>query len=135
MNRIPIPTDNIYKFYALFGLALIFASVLMVFVTTSNTNEEVFKRTIEMETLKAVKEPTAPEKVRAEILQKLIDIAIADKKFINQLCGGVLGIGIVAVVFGFSRWHMLVQPAQDELVRLQIRKLKEEIRMSTRARR
>ena len=38
-SNIPLPTDNIYKFYALFGIALIVSSILAITYISSNTFE------------------------------------------------------------------------------------------------
>jgi len=40
-SKIPLPTDNIYKFYALFGLLLFITSGLTVVWNSNTTNETI----------------------------------------------------------------------------------------------
>ncbi len=46
-SKIPIPTDNIYKFYALFGLVILISCIAAFLYVYSSTNELIFKKAIE----------------------------------------------------------------------------------------
>jgi len=79
-DRIPIPTDNIFKFYALFGLLLfVFCSGSIIYVYHS-TNELVFQVAIELETIQQNQNPSPVDKLKMDVLMKRLDIAINDRK-------------------------------------------------------
>lgn len=63
-NKIPLPTDSIYKFYALFGLLLFIFSIGSTIYVSRSTNELVFTSAIEFETLKVIEKPTSVEIAR-----------------------------------------------------------------------
>lgn len=52
-SRVPLPTDNIFKFYALFGLLLTIFSAGSVLYVNKSTNDLAFEIAVEYETLKA----------------------------------------------------------------------------------
>lgn len=126
-SRIPIPTDNIFKFYALFGLlTLVFSFGSSIYLTKS-TNELLFTAVVELETLKALPHTSPVDEVRKQVLQRKIEIASDDKKTLQAGCGLLAGFAVVGLVYGFRKWHSEIQPVQDELARLQLRKLRAEV--------
>lgn len=127
-TRVPIPTDNIYKFYALFGLALLFACII-AFVSTYNTHlDRTFDVHEELEILKKLKKPTGEQQVRIEILERKAEIDPENKKFYMSIINGGVGISIVIISFGFFMWQFKVQPKQDELIKKQLEKIDLEIK-------
>lgn len=126
-NRIPLPTDNIYKFYALFGLLLaIFGTGATLYVNKS-TNDLAFEIAVEYETLKADPVRSVSQEVRFQVLQKKLEIARKDKNVFLYGLSVVIGIGIFMVLYGFKKWHTEVQPIQDQMARLSLKKLKREV--------
>lgn len=126
-NRVPVPTDSIYKFYALFGLLLfVFCAASTIYVTRS-TNDLIFTSSIEYEILKAIEKPTAVETAKREGIEKRVEIAVSDKALFSKVLGVIAGLAIVAMAYGFSKWHRQVQPIQDETARLQLEKLRHEV--------
>jgi hypothetical protein len=126
-NPIPLPTDNIYKFYALFGLLLaIFGTGATLYVNKS-TNDLAFEIAVEYETLKADPVRSVSEEVRFQVLQKKLEIAKNDKNTFLFGLAAVIGVGILMVWYGFKKWHTEVQPIQDEMARLNLRRLKREM--------
>jgi len=134
-SKIPLPTDNIYKFYALFSLLLFVFSIGGVIYLSNSTNAVVFENWVEVETLRAEKELSPGRKARKEALEKQIEIAVDNKKTGIQALGGLSAFAICLMVFGFSVWQKKIQPVSDEtastqldIAKLQRLKLREELK-------
>lgn len=126
-SRIPLPTDNLFKFYALFGLLLVIFGCGATLYVSKSTNDLLFEIAVEYETLKADPVRTVSQEARFQVLQKKIEIAGKDKALFLSGLGGVIGIGILMVWYGFRKWHTEVQPIQDEISRLTLKKLRREV--------
>jgi hypothetical protein len=126
-NNIPLPTDSIYKFYALFGLLLFIFSIGSTIYISRSTNDLVFTSAIEYETLKAIEKPTSVEIAKRVGIEKRVEIAPADKKFFLYSLGVIAGLATFAMIYGFTKRHRDIQPIQDETARLQFEKLKLEV--------
>lgn len=133
-NRIPLPTDNVYKFYALFGLLLlIFCGTALLYVNQS-ANERFFSLYPQLEALKQLPKPSAEELAKITILKRSIEISMSDKDFFTHSIGALGGIALFLSGFGFYKWEKTIQPIQDraakaqaELIELQLVKLKREL--------
>jgi hypothetical protein len=126
---VPIATDNIYKFYALFGLVvLIFSGVVFVYAYTKHY-EAAYKDFLTLETLRATPESTlsAEDQVRKRILERKVKIDLSNKNIYSGISGAIGGIGILLMAVGFYHWQTKVQPKQDQLLDLQLEKLRREI--------
>jgi hypothetical protein len=127
-TKVPLPTDNIYKFYAMFGLFLMFLS-MWAFVTTYNTYlERSFSLTEELETLNSLKELSQKQKSRKIVLEKQKEIDPLNKSFFMQFVGGGIGASIVLMIFGFYKWHTKIQPIQDKTAAVHLQKLELEVK-------
>lgn len=126
-SRIPLPTDNIFKFYALFGLLLFVFGLGASIYNTKSTNEFMTNAVVELETLKAISAPGAGQTARKQVLERLIEVAKADKEFFRWAIAGVVAVGFWMMIGGFRVWHVKIQPVQDEIARLQLSKLKAEL--------
>lgn len=134
MEKIPLPTDNIYKFYALFGLLLLVFSIGGTVALQRGTNETVYRLYVELESIRIAgaapaENATAREgspSVREALLKRLIEVAQQDRKSLTIGLSVLAGISIVLIVAGFYMWQTQVQPLQDELLRLQLRRLRGE---------
>lgn len=126
-SRIPLPTDNIYKFYALFGLLLlIFSMGAMVYVSNS-TNNLIYESAVDYEVLKADPSRSVAEEARFKLLEKKFEIAAKNKKVFLYFLGVVVTVGAYMMFYGFKKWHTEVQPMQDEMARLALKKLKQDV--------
>jgi hypothetical protein len=126
---VPIATDNIYKFYALFGLVmLIFSGVALVYAYTQHY-EAAYKDWIALETLKAKPESmlSTEETVRKRILESKIEIDRGNKTTYTIISSCIGAIGLLLMWSGFYHWQTKVQPKQDQLLDLQLEKLRREI--------
>ena len=126
-SKIPIPTDNIYKFYALFGLFLFLFSGYLFIQIHHSFNDIGFSHFVEYEVLKDIKKPTKEQDARKAILERKLEIAIVNKKTFLRAVGVFMGIAICLMAYGFFRWHKVIQPIQDEIMKKQLEKLELEI--------
>ena len=126
-SRIPLPTDNVYKFYSLFGILLIIFSLGSTVYVSSSTNELILDTAIEYHSLENDPARTSLEEAQYLVLKKKIDIAKSNKFFYMYFLGGVLGMGIILAWYGFKKWHREIQPVQDEIAKLTLLKLKKEL--------
>jgi hypothetical protein len=126
-NRVPLPTDNVYKFYALFGLLLVIFALSAGIYTTKTTNDQMFVAIVELEELESIATPSPKELAKRAVIERQMELAKSDRQVFYW--GGIaLGVmGAIGMMFGFERWHSVIQPKQDELVELQLMKLRHEV--------
>lgn len=120
-NRVPIPTDNIYKFYALFSLLLFVFSIGSSIYVTKNTNDELLKIAPDLIRLEQLSHPTIVDEENKKLLAKKMRVTISDKETFTWGLVLVAGLSILGMTYGFQKWHTVVQPRQDRLLELQIR--------------
>ncbi|KKD60181.1 hypothetical protein RN22_12735 [Grimontia sp. AD028] len=128
-SRIPLPTDNIYKFYALFGLLLVIFGLGAFLYVNQSTNNLMYEVIVEHQTLKNIPDQvrTVQEETRFQVLDNKIRIGKQNENFFNSCIAFIIAAGIWMIVFGFKTWHTIIQPLQDEITRLNIKKLKQEV--------
>lgn len=126
-HRIPLPTDNIFKFYAMFGLLIFIFGLSAVIYTTKSANDFLSVAVVDLEELKSLPTPSVRESARRQILQRQIDIAIGDRKYFEWICIGLSTLGFFGMFYGFQKWHKEVQPKLDEISELQLQKLRHEV--------
>ncbi len=126
-SRIPLPTDNIYKFYALFGLLLIVFSMGALVYSVNSVNGLVYEIGVEYAVLESNSSRSVAEEARFKLLDKKFKVALQDKEFYRDSLSVILSFGIVMLVYGFWKWHTEVQPIQDEMARLTLKKLKQDV--------
>ncbi len=126
-SRVPLPTDNIFKFYALFGLLLAVFGVGSVIYVNKSTNDLAFEIAVEYETLKANPERSVSQEARFQVLDKKLEIAVQDKGTFIWCLSFLIAAGVYMMGYGFWKWHTEVQPIQDEIARLTLKKLSHEM--------
>lgn len=117
-NNIPLPTDNIYKFYALFGLLLFVFSVGSIVYINKQTNNEIVSIANEIDMIDINKSNSN----MYPILQKKLDVIISDRKIFQFILSAFAVIGGIMAFYGFSEWHTKIQPKQDKILDLEIEK-------------
>lgn len=134
MDKLPLPTDNIYKFYALFGLLLFIFGAGAAVALQRGTNDSVYKLYVELESVRAPSAaPTAAldlkgeKSIREALLERLIEVAKEDKKTLSTYLSVLIAFSILLTAAGFYKWHTQIQPIQDEMMRLQLQKLRQEV--------
>ena len=126
-SRIPIATDNIYKFYALFGLFVFISSFVTFTYVYTYYYELSYKNAMELEVLNAKTDLSQEENIRKKILEARMKIDVSNKYAYTAILCAVGALGVLGIIYGFTQWHSKVQPKQDMLLDLQIEKLKHEI--------
>lgn len=126
-SRLSIPTDNIFKFYALSGLVFCLGA-LTLFVFTYNLHyEKTVYLSLELAKLDIAKLDNAYVEKQREIIKTQLEIGIANKEFYMAVISFLFSLGIVVMSFGFARWHYKVQPQLDRLVALEIEMKEKEL--------
>lgn len=133
-NKIPLPTDNIYKFYALFSLVIFIFAAASSLYTNRTTNEQIIALHIELETINSIKNPSSVDKLRKALVERQIEVNRSDKNFYKWGLAILSAFGTIGMIYGFSKWQKEVQPIADEaaqvqleLAKLQLKKLESEI--------
>jgi hypothetical protein len=131
-SKVPIPTDNIFKFYALFGLVIFIFGFYFIFHLNSTTNDLLFDTILEIEILQSNSEITKVQQTELDILERKQEIAIKDKKGFVIICGIISGFGACLMFYGFYYWHTKIQPLQDQILELTVKKLEQELSITNR---
>ena len=98
----------------------------MLYLTKSN-NEFFTSAAVELETLNAIEVPQPGQKARKQALNRLVEVTREDKTLFYRCIGVLMGIGLLGMIYGFRQWHTKIQPLQDEMAELQLRKLRAEL--------
>ncbi len=128
-SKIPLPTDNIYKFYALFGLLLVIFGFGALIYVNQSTNNLIYGVIVEYHTLKNIpaEARSLVEEATFQVLDRKLDVAVRNKFVFLSAVGAIIAIGGYMLWYGFRVWHTVLQPMQDEITRLNIKKLKQEV--------
>lgn len=121
MQSIPIPTDNIFKFYALFGLALFATAAYGYLYLVGSVNQETiaYIERVENSKINGLEEQSE-HSTKAHL--NFLNSKYNDLKGMYVLfC--ILGTGgLVMSLFGFIFWHTVYQKKHDYLLDLTIEK-------------
>lgn len=142
--NVPIPTDNLYKFQALFGLAIIISAMVGLYLTYATTNAELIAVSdrfyeLEKEQLADQQEAVAigatvasdarsadaAKGVKA-VLEKRVEIAIQNRQTYLLTLAVVIFLAAVLAGSGFWKWAQ-IQPLHDRLLQLQVQKAEKEL--------
>jgi hypothetical protein len=127
--RIPLPTDSIFKFYAMFGLVIMLTTAIMFFIRHEEYNRRAFERHAPMKILEAEKTLDERQKLELYVYEQKSEIDKSNKKFELSIYIFLFIIpGMLLTVYGFYMWHTQIQPKQDMLLDLQLERLKAEIK-------
>ncbi|EKE87532.1 hypothetical protein [Idiomarina xiamenensis] len=127
-SNITLPTDNVYKFYAFLGILLMLTAAIMFFMRNQYYNSMAFDRFVPMENLKAKGVLKNDEKLELYLYEEKERIARSELDFelLMYFFGFFIGVGFT--FYGFRHWHTKIQPQQDRLLDLEIRKLENELK-------
>jgi len=124
---LPIPTDNIYKFACLFGLALIMASIFSYVSIYSSSLDRKVKYMEVIIPLEANAQRSKADNDLIELNKTLIEVSKSNEKMAEIIIGVVLGTGIALSAVGAYKWYEKIQKRDDKLAQLQIDKLEVEV--------
>lgn len=122
--NVPVATDSLHKFLALFGLVLIVSSIIGIVLMGWSSNEQIFAAAREF----AHTDPSHSEamKTYADAMVKKAEITASDRKLLIYALSGVIAFGTFIAGIGFIQWSR-IQPLQDELLELQVAKARVEV--------
>ncbi len=127
--NIPIPTDNVYKFYAMFGLVIMLTTAIMFFIRHEEYNRRAFDRHVPMKLLEAKKDLSDQQKHELYLYEQKAGIDKSNKKLELSLYMFLFVLpGALLTIYGFFMWHNKIQPLQDRLIELQLERLSIEIK-------
>lgn len=124
---VPIPTDNIYKFACLFGLALIVSGIFAFVSTYTASLDRKVKYSQSVLELQAKTQKTKFEADLLAMNKRVLEVTRSNENVANVTVGIVIGLGLSLSVFGAKRWYSVIQLRDDRLAALQIEKLEAEI--------
>lgn len=124
---LPIPTDNIYKFACLFGLALIVSSIFAYVTSYTSALDRKIKYAEAIIVLEAREQRSKTENDTLAMHKKLVEVTKSNEAAATNAIFVVLIVGLLLSVFGANRWYRDIQIRDDRLVALQIAKLEAEI--------
>lgn len=134
MHGLPTPpTDNLYKFVAIAGVALILGSLLVVGIYSKaeiewfgNTGDRIIQRRHERISSKAITKNEVDDlwKEEVRLFHSLVAERTSVSKYLAPVLGCAIGAGILMTPIGFFLWWWKVQKYQDELLRLEYEKAK-----------
>jgi len=128
-SKVPLPTDNIYKFYSLFGLVLLISSFILFLQTYTSFQERSFDRFIELEILNNQEVLEPKELAKKTVLEAKAKIDESDKELYMHFIGSFIAISLLLIFYGFRKWHVKIQPQQDLIAQKQVEKLTLEIQI------
>jgi hypothetical protein len=128
LDSLTPPTDNLYKFLAIGGLA--FALLVLVFLLRAQAadRQQWLDAHVELMTAGYVEGGPIPTDVDARRAYYRKEAAAADARGIVQLAGGAGGyvfwFSIFAAAGGFWLWYVKVQRFEDAILRMNVEKMK-----------
>ncbi len=122
-NKVPLPTDNVYKFFALFGLILLIFSLGATIYITKEANVQLIDIATQLDSTSS---NNFSDETKS-IIEEYRNVIISDRDGFNDLLVGLAIFGTLLGLFGFSIWMFKIQPQQDKLVAFQLEKYKYEI--------
>jgi len=122
-----IPTDNIYKFACLFGLALIISSMFALVSIYSASLDRKIRYSEIIIPIEAKAERTKAEENLLAMNKKLIEVTKSNEDFAGTVMIVVLAFGISLSLYGAHLWYNTIQKRDDKLAALQLEKLEVEI--------
>lgn len=125
--NVPVPTDNLYKFQALFGLTLIISSLLGTVWLVQSSNDQIYEAAKEVASIDPASSPAAKDYAKAMAIKA--KLAAKDRDGLVWFLFLAGGVGMIATVTGFAKWAK-IQPLHDELLELQVAKARMEVHRS-----
>ena len=121
------PTDNIYKFSCLFGLALVVTAVFSFASIYSSSLERKVKYAEIVMLLEATEARSKKDDSVLEMNQKLIELTRQNENAANSAIAIVLAVGLFFSAYGAYNWFVKIQARDDSNATLMNEKLSCEI--------
>jgi hypothetical protein len=131
IDRVSVPTDNIYKFIAIFSLVTLLFCGWQSFATNANTNAILIQIYPEIEALKSIESRSPSQEAKLALLERQVEVAIKDRTHLAYVLGVFIAASIFGMWYGFYIWKTQIQTISDsqnkaqlDILNLQIEKLK-----------
>lgn len=122
-SSIPVPTDNLYKFACLFGLALIISGIFAYAQIYTSSLDRKIKHSEAVIELESKPDRSKSDEDRLLLNRRLIDVTHSNEKFAYNAIAVVFAFGILLSAYGAVKWRRYVQTRDDRLAELQLQKL------------
>ncbi|MFG8220060.1 hypothetical protein ACEOQ5_04820 [Pseudomonas aeruginosa] len=134
-NKIPLPTDSLYKFVALFSMTILIGAFYLTFYASESSNAVVYENWSELASLQSLDKPNAEQAARKAMLERKLEVTVENRKVLLGLAAVLAVIGTLGVYIGFAFWIRKQQKVADqiaenqlELSRLQLLALRHELK-------
>jgi hypothetical protein len=128
-----IPTDNLHKFKAIFGIVLLTLSFLLLFWGFEQNIAHNLNYGLKVKQLESELIGKTAENYTSEDWFKFMQLELNDK--VNKgyyfmfgwqakISVFILIVGAHQLYFGFRKWRKVIQPLHDELLKLEVEKLR-----------
>jgi hypothetical protein len=132
METIQPPTDNLYKFLAIGGLAVVLLALVFLFRDQARVRDRYLEAEIELRALGYLPASSEPKDVEMRRWYFRREAADAEGAQLIKLAGGFIGrgiwIGLVTSGIGFGLWYRCVQRYDDRILRATAAKVEREAR-------
>ena len=122
MNLPSLPTDNLYKFLALFGLVLIVVGLFLTYDYPNRLYERLYELQSQEKTLNVSNNYSVKYELEAEI--KKLNLKVENLGYLLYLFIAVAFIGGVFSSCGFYHWYYKLQVYSDEILKNEADKYK-----------
>jgi hypothetical protein len=127
MFSVPLPTDNIYKFTCLLGVAIILAGLAATYGVYNEALSVKARLISEISQLQSEAASSPRHHDELALKNKLLDVTKNNEQMYVWIIGGAMALGVVLIAFGATRWYRIVQVRDDRIAELQLRKLELEV--------
>ncbi|MEK7391238.1 MAG: hypothetical protein AAB214_01615 [Fibrobacterota bacterium] len=93
LEKLPIPTDSLYKFAALTGLVLFVLPFVLIIQINRSTNDTVIKTVLAVDSLSRQPGVTPHDSARIVAMNRVREVAVSDRTFASYFGGAVAGVG------------------------------------------
>lgn len=126
---IPSVTDNVYKFYAIFGLTLIVSSIIGSIQLNRMNNARIHQFAKDVEAVHQRDPDFANVKDSPVVASALkqIELIGKDRVAYQWVLFGLVALGTGSSIYGFHKWQQGVQKSDDAIQALHLEKLRLEV--------
>ncbi|WP_415911643.1 hypothetical protein [Neptuniibacter sp. QD37_11] len=115
-----VPTDNIYKFYTLFGFTLLVSTLLGYVYVYDSSRTKMVQWTLEILEYEAGGSGEVVNPEKKELLLQLVNVEKENRQTYQKVLALVSGFALFLFVIGLYKWQNEVQPREDDLYKLRI---------------
>lgn len=124
---LPVPTDNVYKFACIFGLALIIVGVFSFSTIYTSSLDRKVGYGLTVIALEAKEKRSKEEEDLLALNKKLLEVTRENEKTANTALSAIVGVALAISGLGAKGWYFKVQKRDDRIAELQLAKLEHEV--------